>query len=109
MSTELVIDTTPQPLIIGAEGDAELTQNVRLIASTFAWSVRFDVPFADFGEFIDSPLPHDTARLMAGLTAAVEKYEPRLSVKSIAFRGDAESTSRGIGYPVITVVKKVGN
>ncbi len=106
MSSELIIDATPQPLVIGATGDDELMQNVRVIVSTFACSVRFDVPFADVGDYIDSPLPLATARRIAGLAEAIEQYEPRLSVKSIRFKDDPEAAAQGIGYPIITVVKK---
>ena len=104
--SELLIDTTPQPLVIGATGDEELMQNVRIIVSTFAYSVRFDVPFADAGDYIDSPLPLATARRIAGLTEAIERNEPRLSVKSIQFKNDPAGFAQGIGYPVIRVVKK---
>ena len=103
---ELIIDTAPQQIIIGATGDDELMQNVRIIVSTFAYSVRFDVPFADEGGYIDSPLPLATAQRIAGLAEAIETYEPRLSVKSITFANDPDAMSQGIGYPMITVEKR---
>lgn len=110
MNHELVINTAQKAITLGAEGDEEIVQNVRLIASTFAFSVRFDVPFASTGEYIDSPLPHNTARLMASLTTAIEQYEPRVKVLSIRFdarkKATPEATSQGIGYPVITVRRK---
>ena len=106
--SELIINTAPQPVIIGATGDDELMQNVRFIVSTFAYSVRFDVPFADEGGYIDSPLPLATARRIAGLAEAIETYEPRLSVKSITFADEPEAASQGIGYPIIRVEKKEG-
>ncbi|GAB7080884.1 GPW/gp25 family protein [Megalodesulfovibrio paquesii] len=106
VGNELSIDTTPQPLAIGAAGDAELAQNVRLIVSTFACSVRFDVPFADVGDYIDSPLPLATARRIAGLAEAIERHEPRLRVVSITFRDEPVKASQGIGYPVITVARR---
>ena len=106
MKSELVIDTAPKPLVIGATGDDELMQNVRIIVSTFAYSVRFDVPFADVGDYIDSPLPLATARRIAGLTEAIERNEPRLSVKSIRFANDPAAAAQGIGYPIIIVEKR---
>lgn len=106
--SELIIDATPQPLAVGATGDAELAQNVRIIVATFASSVRFDVRFADVGDYIDSPLPMATARRIAGLAEAIEKYESRLSVKSIVFKDDAPAAQRGTVYPIITVVKRKG-
>ncbi len=104
--SELLVDTTPQPLVIGATGDEELMQNVRIIVSTFAHSVRFDVPFADAGDYIDSPLPLAAARRIAALTDAIEQHEPRLTVKSIRFKNDPVSAAQGTGYPIIRVVKK---
>ena len=106
MSSEFTIDAAPQPLVIGATGDDELMQNVRIIVSSFACSVRFDVPFADVGDYIDSPLPFATARRIAGLAEAIERYEPRLSVKSIRFKNDPDAAAEGTGYPIITAVKK---
>lgn len=104
---ELVFDAAPaSPLVIGATGDAELMQNVRVIVQTFAYSVRFDVPFADTGDYIDSPLPLATAQRIAALSAAIEKYEPRLKVKSITFKNDPQAAAQGIGYPVIRLLKK---
>lgn len=103
---ELFIDTNPIPLILGAQGDEELAQNVRIIATTFTHSVRFDVPFADTGNAIDSPLPFATARRIAGLAEAIEKYEPRLCVQSIVFRDEPDAAQNGTLYPVIRVTKK---
>lgn len=104
--SELVIDTTPRPIQFGQTGDAELEQNVRMIVSTFQYSVRFDVPFASVGEYIDSPAPATTARLIAELTEAIETQEPRLQVKRIRFADDPQRMSEGTVFPIITCVKK---
>ena len=74
-----------RPLIIGATGIDALLQNIRIIVLTSFYSVPLDRGFAHVGDTIDSPAPHETAKLVGRLTEAIELYEPRVKVDSIEF------------------------
>jgi len=80
------------PLHIGATGMESLTQNIRIIVITGAYSVPFDREFAHLYDMVDSPAPHETIRLAAQLTEAIEKYEPRVKVESISFEAAQNNT-----------------
>lgn len=45
------------PLVIGATGLDAVVQNIRMILTTFAYSVPLDRRFASHGGFIDAPAP----------------------------------------------------
>lgn len=79
---ELLFDPQ-EPLKIGATGMDAITQNIRMIILTMRCSVPLNRAFAHDGRMIDSPAPVDTARLMAELVAAIEKYEPRVKMEKI--------------------------
>lgn len=102
MARELEIK--PAPIVIGAAGLEGLFQCLRIIVTTTVYSVPLDRAFAVTGSFIDSPLPHATARLMAELIAAVEKYEPRVRVETVSFsdpRTTREDLMEGRAYPIL--------
>jgi phage baseplate assembly protein W len=73
------------PLVIGATGIDELTQNIRVIILTTMYSLPLDRGFAHKNSALDSPSPQVTARLVAELTDAIEENEPRVEVESIIF------------------------
>lgn len=54
------------PLVIGATGMDAIIQNIRIIATTFAYSVPLDRGFAHLGGFLDTPTMAETARKMGG-------------------------------------------
>ena len=89
------------PIIIGATGLASIEQNMRTIIQTLAYSVPLDRSFAGSGSFIDSPSPHHSARLIAEMTLALEKYEPRIKVHSVQFKPYADKALNGTLYPII--------
>lgn len=96
------------PIVIGATGLASIVQNIRMIVTTFAYSCPLDRGFASSGGFIDSPLPHQTAKRCAELTEAIERLEPRVKVRAINFRPAdklpeylAQAAMDGRSYPVI--------
>lgn len=96
------VTATMQPIIIGAVGIAAIEQNIRVIVLTLAYSVPLDRAFANVGSFIDAPLPYAVAKKIAELTAAIEKYEPRVKVEKIAFKPLADEAQQGKLHPVIT-------
>lgn len=78
--------TSPMPpLVIGASGLDSVTQNIRIIVLTLAYSVALDRGFANTGSFIDAPTPYAVARKIAELTEAIETREPRAKVENIRF------------------------
>lgn len=89
------------PIIIGAKGIEAIEQNMCTIIKTLAYSVPFDRAFAGTGKYIDSPSPHHTARLIADLTEALEKNEPRIKVNSINMEAYLGEAMQGKLYPII--------
>lgn len=108
MNGEYLVDTTPKPILIGAQGMDEIEQNIRLIIATRSFSVRLDCPFAGEGSYIDSPLPHATALRMAEVMEAVEKYEPRVNVLSVSFEPEPDAAMDGILFPRLRFTLKDG-
>lgn len=100
-----MIATPGQPLRIGATGMDALMQNIRIIVLTTMYSVPLDRGFAHVGDFIDSPSPLATARLVARLTDAIEAREPRVTVQRITLEAAAgdntENAMQGRLYPRI--------
>ena len=100
---------TPAPLVIGATGIDAIMQNIRIIVLTVAYSVPLDRGFAHVGGFIDTPLPHITARYIAEMTDAIEAKEPRVKVDSIDLtRTDEDEAQQGILRPRIRFHVKEG-
>lgn len=102
------MDTSPQAIVIGAGGDAEIEQNIRMIVRTFGFEVRMDNRFAGKGAYVDAPLPFAAARRIADLAEAIETYEPRVKVLSLTFSPEAEAAADGKLYPLIRYAKKAG-
>lgn len=92
-----------QPLCIGVGGMDALLQNIRIIVLTTMYSVPLDRGFAHVGDFIDSPSPQVTARLVARLTDAIEDKEPRVTVQRISLepagQDNMEAAMQGRLYP----------
>ena len=98
--TELVVDDSP--VVIGATGMESIRQCVRNIVRAMAFSVPLDRGFANAGGMIDSPAPQRTARLAAEIIDAIERYEPRVHVKSVTFRKlSADRHMEGAVCPVV--------
>lgn len=99
---EIFVDAG-RPLVIGARGMEEIRQNIRVIVLTLAYSVPLDCAFAHAGEFIDSPSPVETARLVANMTEAIEHFEPRVVVDSITM--EAASTQDAMQGSLVPRIK----
>lgn len=98
------------PLIIGATGMDAIRQNIKIILLTFQGSIPLDRNFAHTGKFIDAPNPLMSARLVAELTDALEKYEPRIRVQSIEWKKTTSATNlrEGVLQPVVRFSLKEG-
>ena len=55
-------------LLIGATGIRSIEQNIRMILTTFMYSVPLDRGFAHDGSAVDTPSPLEAARRIARLT-----------------------------------------
>lgn len=102
----------PQALCIGAQGLAAIAQNIRVIVTTMAYSVALDRGFSNTGAFIDAPTPYAATAKIAELTAAIERYEPRVIVENIRFQAltdkAASEAMQGRIYPIISYSVKKG-
>lgn len=83
MEYQLETDTR---LRIGLTGMEAILQNIRVIILTTMYSVPLDRAFAHLNSVLDSPAPHQTARLSAQLIDALERYEPRIKVDGIRWQ-----------------------
>lgn len=105
---DLIIDRAA-PIVIGATGIDAIKQNIRIIIETLAYSVPLDCAFAHVGDFIDSPSPLETARMVGVMAEAIETHEPRVLVDKISM--EAASTTdamQGSLRPRITFHLKEG-
>lgn len=59
-------------LLIGATGIRSIEQNIRMILTTFMYSVPLDRGFAHDGSAVDTPSPLEAARRIARLTEVLE-------------------------------------
>lgn len=91
------------PLIIGATGIEAIRQNIKMIILTFSCSIPLDRKFAHTGKFIDAPNPLTAARLVAELTDALERYEPRIRVESIEWKNSSTPADLRLGRLVPAV------
>lgn len=108
---EHVFIAAPAPIVIGATGLEGLHQCLRIIVTTFIYSVPLDRGFAANGDFIDAPLPHAVARRLADLTEAIEKHEPRVKVISVRLsepNANLGDIMEGRVFPVIRFKLKEG-
>lgn len=86
----------------------EILQNVRTILSTRVGSVPLDRGFGLTWEHVDKPYPVARSLMTAAVIEAIEAYEPRASVESVEFNGDAEDAMDGLLRPRVTVSIKNG-
>ena len=81
-------------IVLNAEGDAAVLQNLAIILSTLQGEVPL---YRDFGinrRSLDKPLPVARTMLVIDITEAVQKFEPRASIINITFQADADNPGR---------------
>lgn len=72
----------------------EIIQNCQTILSTTKFSVPLDRDFGVDANYVDAPLLSAKAKAESEIFAALKKYEPRVTVKQITWRSDAEGVLR---------------
>ena len=89
---ELSVTQGPAPEMDLLENETikEIVQNVRLIISTMKGSVPMARDFGISPQWIDRPVPIVKAQMIVDIREAVERWEPRVTVKEVTF---AEDTS----------------
>lgn len=86
----LILGTLSEIDFAPASSVAEIVQNVKTIVGTVVGTVPLDRDFGVDSGLVDLPMPVARARLAAELIEKVERYEPRVKVRSVAFSGDAD-------------------
>ena len=77
----------------------EIIQNVKTIITTVMGSIPLDRDIGVDISVLDNPVP-SVARLTSSIIDAVERYEPRVKVVKVVYKGDAEG---GIVRPIVRV------
>jgi GPW/gp25 family protein len=72
----------------------EILQNCSTILSTSKFSVPLDRDFGVDANYVDAPLLSAKAKAESEIFAALKKYEPRVTVKQITWRSNAEGVLR---------------
>ena len=100
----LTVDTSlPASIVIGATGLVGLAQEIRTVIATRKGSVPLDRDFGISWDAVDAPVSESKSLLVAELVTQIEKYVPRVTVESVAFKPDADGARDGAMYPVVTV------
>ena len=100
---EMTIFATPGRLEIGAAGNQEIIQNIKIIVTTWKGSVPLDREFGIDASFIDKPLPVAKALARAAIVDAVHRYEPRVEITNIDWRQTQSNVMIGRLAPVLSI------
>ncbi len=82
---------------------SSVIHNVALILATPKGTVPM---YRDFGlerEFLDTPMPEAEIRMIAPIREAVEKWEPRATVKDVSFIRSGDGSGRLIAQVEIEI------
>ena len=94
----------PSGIEIGAEGLAEILQNVRIILTTPVGSVPLDRDFGVSWMFIGQPTPKAMAEAKIEIIEKIERYEPRVKVTEVSFeRLSTEDPQQGHLAPRVRI------
>lgn len=97
-----------EDLVIGAEGVAEIVQNVKTILATPVGSVPLDRDFGTSWMLVDQPTPRVQAELSAEIVEKVERYEPRVRVTEVSFVSLPEEAREGRLIPRVRIALREG-
>ncbi len=90
-----------QGIRIGATGLDGLEQEIRMLLATRKGSVPLDRDYGLTWEYLDLPLPEAMPWMIAEIATQLEKYVPRIRVRSVEFRSD--DPAEGILQQTVTV------
>lgn len=101
---DFVVDTTlPAHIVIGATGLVGLAQEVRTLLATRKGSVPLDRDFGVDWSFVDSPVSAAMPRIVTEYARQIERYVPRVRVRSITFAPAKDGALEGGLRPVIAL------
>lgn len=89
MQIDVMAEVGPVNFQPGTELE-EILQNVSMVLTTRKGSVPMDRAFGIDGDILDLPSGVAQARMSAEIVAAIQRCEPRASVKRVIYAGDAE-------------------
>ena len=81
----------------------EILQNVRTSLKTRIGTVPLDRDFGVSWDLVDRPYPVAKAMMTAEIIEAIETYEPRAKVESVAFDESEDAVMQGILRPRVIV------
>lgn len=99
---EFEVSGNLEQIEIGATGNSEIIQNLKVILSTYKGSVPLNRNFGFPPTPIDLPMEAAEAVVASEVVDAISKYEPRVDVKSIDFLRSED----GLIKPVVKVIIK---
>jgi len=99
----MVVDTAPQPVIIGPTVVEEVAQNVRMILTTPKGSVPLDRDFGLNFDLVDQPEPRARLLMEVEIIRQVGRYEPRAKVVQVTWRDNAAEAMDGRLSPLVTI------
>ncbi len=108
MKDILVEIENAEDLEIGAEGVAEIVQNVKMILATPVGSVPLDRDFGTSWMLVDQPTSRVQAELSAEIVEKVERYEPRVRVTEVSFVRLPEEAQEGRLIPRVRIALQEG-
>lgn len=98
---EILVDSLPAAIEIGATGGTEIAQNVRTILRTPRGTVPLDRSFGVADDLLDLPLPVAQAKYSGEIVKEIEKQEPRVKVLSVTYKDDLSGAMEGKLIPVV--------
>lgn len=103
VDTTFVDTTLPAHIVIGATGLAGLAQEVRTLLATRKGSVPLDRDFGVDWSFVDAPVTDAMPRVVAEYARQIERYIPRVQVRSITFSPAVDKALEGRLCPVVNL------
>ena len=101
---DFVVDTTlPATIVIGATGLVGLAQEVRTLLATRKGSVPLDRDYGVDWSFVDAPVTDAMPRIVAEYARQIERYIPRVQVRSITFAPAKSEALEGRLCPVVSL------
>lgn len=101
----LVNTTLPAHIVIGADGQTAIAQEVRTLLATPKGSVALDRNFGVSWDALDHSMPGAKQVIIAEIASQIEKYVPRVRFKSIDFINPGASVAADGVLPVTVTVE----
>lgn len=94
MNLKISASETLEIQLMQKDSVSSIVQNVLLILNSWMGTVPMYRDFGISSEFLHKPVKVAQTLLIASIQEAIERYEPRVSVRGITFEGDADSPGK---------------